>query len=84
MNIRFTKHAVEKIERIRKAGFSITKLDIISTIKQPLRTESRADDTTISSSLIDQTHILRVVYRIDHDIIVVITCYPGRRKAYGL
>ena len=84
MNIRFTKHAGEKLVRIRKSGFPVTQFDVISTIKQPLKTESRPDGIIIASRLIDQTHILRVVYRVERDIMIVITCYPARRKAYGL
>lgn len=86
MRYHFTKHAKEKFVRMRQAGFFITQRTITSTIAHPLKTEPRPDGTIIASSILDEQHVLRVVYRIEkiHAIIIVITFYPGRRKAYAL
>mgnify|MGYP001566104369 CR=1 FL=1 len=84
MSYYFTKHAKEKIIKTRNAGFLITVDTVKKTILKPIRVEDRYDGTQIASSLLNGSHILRVVYRVDGDIIVIITLYAGRRKAYGL
>lgn len=86
MRYHFTKHAKEKFIRMRQAGFKVTQHTVKTTIAHPIKTQPRSDGTIIASSLLDDQHVLRVVYRIDkiHAIIIVITFYPGRRKAYAL
>jgi hypothetical protein len=84
MRYHFTKHAQEKIERIRKAGFLITHSTVKQAISKPIRIEDRLDGTRIAMTFLNRNHVLRVVYRIDDDIIVIITLYPARRKAYGI
>jgi len=69
---------------MRKSGFLVTVDTIKKTVLKPLRVEDHYDGTHIASSFINKHHVLRVVYRVDGDIIVIITVYPGRRKAYGL
>ena len=54
------------------------------TVRSPVRIENRRDSTTIVTSIPWKRHVLRVVYRRDGDIIVIITLYPGRKKDYGL
>lgn len=80
----FTKHANTKLILVKQAGFNITKTKVKQTIFHPLRTEERNDGTFITTTLLDQDHVLRVVYRREDDIIVVITFYPGRRKSYAI
>jgi len=36
----------------------------------------------IAQKVIDDEHVLRVVYEIEGDEIVIVTFYPGRRKRY--
>ncbi len=84
MQFHFTKHAQEKIARIRQAGFLVTQLLVKEAISKPIRVEDRLDGTHIAMVILNSNHVLRVVYRIDGDIIVIITLYPGRRKAYGI
>lgn len=84
MRFHFTKHAKEKFLKIKKSGFIINKIQVKQTVLSPLKVEERSDYTHIASTLIDDTHVLRVVYRCENDIIVVITFYPGRRKAHEI
>jgi len=84
MQFHFTKHAKNKFTKVRKSGFLITQKQVKKTISNPLKTEDRPDGTIISTTLLDKTHVLRVVYRIESDIIIIITFYPGRRKAYEI
>jgi hypothetical protein len=55
-----------------------------TAVLKPIRIESRLDGTNIAMVYLNKIHVLRVVYRVDSDIIIVITIYPGRRKAYGI
>ncbi|KKR72375.1 MAG: hypothetical protein UU14_C0006G0014 [Candidatus Roizmanbacteria bacterium GW2011_GWB1_40_7] len=82
MSFRFTKHVSQKIFRIQRYGFPVNKTFIKQTIQNPVRVEERSDGTKIATSILDEQHCLRVVYRTEDDIIIIITCYPGRRKAY--
>lgn len=84
MNFRFTKHSLEKFVNTRKAGFRFTKKQIKNTILNPFKTEIRNDNTRIAMTIVDEKHVLRVVYRSENDIIVIITFYPGRKKAYEI
>lgn len=84
MQIHFTKHAKEKIKLLQKYGFKISKVFVRLIIQSPLRIENRNDATTIANGEFDENHIIRIVHRHEGDRIIVITLYPGRRKAYGL
>lgn len=82
MRFHFTHHAKGKFKKTREAGFKITQTQVKKTVKFPLKREDRFDGTFIATSLVDRSHVLRVVYKLKGDIIVIITFYPGRRKAY--
>ena len=84
MRFRFTKHVSEKLILLKRFRFKITKKQIKETINNPLKVEDKDTDLHIATSLLDENHVLRVVYRFESDIIVIITCYPGRRKAYEI
>ncbi len=84
MRFHFTKHAKRKFLRIRKSGFSVTKRQVQEAVAVPQRVEDRYDGTYVAMSVIDKFHVLRVVHRTEGDIIVIITFYPGRRKAYEI
>ena len=81
MKHKFTKHVIEKISLMKKYGFSVDQEKIISTIKKPIKKEIK-NETFIATSILDKTHVLRVVYRKEDDIIIIITIYPGRIKSY--
>lgn len=84
MRFRFTNHAVNKFLIIKRSGFKITRTKVKNTVKLPLKVETKSDGTFIATSLIDASHVFRVVYRVEGAIIVIITFYPGRRKAYEI
>lgn len=84
MNVRFTHHAKQKIQLLQTYSFHITTSSIENILRNPQHIEDKTDGTHIAMSLYDDTHVLRIVYRVEHDIIIVITCYPGRRKAYDI
>jgi len=66
---------------MKKYGFPVDQEKIILTIKKPVKKETKGE-TFIVTSILDKTHVLRVVYRQEDDIIIIITIYPGRIKSY--
>lgn len=84
MRFRFTKHARGKFKKIAIAGIEVTEKQVKRTVRSPIKLENRADGTYIAMRLLDENHVLRVIYRIADSTRVIITFYPGRRKAYGI
>lgn len=83
MRIVFTKHARKKFADLAKIGVKVLRKDVITTIKdaEHIDIESEAPKI-ISSRPTDKRHILRVVFKIENDIITVITFYPARKGRY--
>lgn len=84
MKIRYTKHAgIDKFAILSRHKVKVTKRQVRDTILYPDHVESGNDkDQRIASKTIDVNHVLRVVYRRDGDILVVITFYPARVGRY--
>lgn len=84
MLFRYTKHAIFKFDLLKKYRFLISKSLIESIIIKPAKLETKPDGTYIAMARYGRTHVLRVVYRIEHDTMVIITFYPGRKKSYEI
>ena len=84
MLFHFTKHAKDKFIKVRYAGFALSKKQVQETIQHPNKVEEKPDGTFIATKILDSIYILRVVYREEDDIIVIITFYPARRKDYEI
>ena len=80
----FTRHAKGKYDLVAKAGFKVSQYQVKKTVRKPDKIELRYDGTEIASLILNERHILRVVYRRERDIIIIITFYPARRKDYGI
>lgn len=83
MKIVYTKHVLQdSIPRFRRLGWIITKTKIKQTVTKPKwRGITRSNQPT-AMSLMDKTHILRVIFEKNHDIIRVITAHIARRGTY--
>jgi hypothetical protein len=81
--VRFTKHAVEKLEMVKHYGFEISKGQVIETVLNPRRLDRR-DEQYFAIKILDSRYALRVVYEKRKDYLVVITFYPVRRERYGI
>lgn len=84
MRFRFTRHAKQKLLLHKKYGFHITRRMVHDAVLQPIRVDTRPDGTLVANASLDEKLIIRVAHRYEGDIIVIITVYPGRKKAYGL
>ena len=81
--IRFTKHAREKFEFVKRYGFSIDEKKVVEAIQNPTRIEQKSGQYFVNK-ILDAKYALRVVYEKRKDYLVVITFYPVRRERYGL
>ena len=83
MKIVFTKHVLEKkIPLIRSLGWDITKAKIRQAIKKPKWRGTTKHGQPTVMILVDEGHILRIVFEKESDIIRVITVHIARRGTY--
>ena len=84
MKIAFTKHAaIDKFKMLQRHNFKANKNSIRKVIENPEHEDKDSDKpNVIASKSIDSKHILRVVYKIEGDIITVITFYPAEKGRY--
>ncbi|MBI4050522.1 MAG: DUF4258 domain-containing protein [Candidatus Doudnabacteria bacterium] len=80
--IYFTKHATNKFEILRRHKVYVSEAQVIETISSPDLTDESRLPLLIAQKALDQTHVLRVVYKQENGMIRVITFYPGRKSQY--
>lgn len=79
----FTSHALNKITLLKQHGFIVSKIKIKDTLIEPDNLDALSDEPNfIASKDFDETHILRVVYKIENGIIKLITFYPAEKGRY--
>lgn len=80
MTVRYTKHALRKFKDLDVLGVRVTKRLIRSILINPYTVDAESDrPNSIASGVFDDRHLLRIVYRNEDGIIVVITFYPVRK-----
>ena len=82
MNIRFTSHAKDKFLILKKHGFYVSEEIVVDTVLNPDKVDIGKKGRLIAQKVIDEKHVLRVVYEEKNNEIVIVTFYPGRRKRY--
>lgn len=80
---RFTKHARNKFELLRKYGFDVTAAAVKETIANPSRVDARSDQL-LALKPINREYALRVVYKTVNNNIVVVTFYPVKRERFNV
>lgn len=80
--IKFSDHALLKIEILRGHGITIEEDFINGAFEQPDKINRGYKDRFIIQEKWDEEHVLRVVYEEYTDHILIITLYPGRRERY--
>jgi len=78
--IGYTKHAKEKFKILKSQGFIIKRKLVEDAIKFPERVYDSQEPLLIAEKSIDETHILKVVFKKEGGIIKIITFYPTRKK----
>lgn len=83
MKIVFTRHAENKIKDLGNLGIIIKKSALENVLRYPIHLETESDyPNKIASGKFGKNRILRVVYRKESDIIIVITFYPAKKDRY--
>lgn len=84
MKIVFTVHAIyDTFAKVESFGWKITEKRVKDTVKHPKWTGVTKTGEETAMSLVDEKHILRVIFRRERDIIVVVTFHIARRGKYG-
>lgn len=81
MAVRFSRHALEKLQILARHGVEVSEVDVIAAVTEPDVVDD-AKFPMIAQRRMGERHVLRVVFRREGDEIVVITVYPGRRQRY--
>lgn len=83
MKIEFSWHVLsDTLPKFKLLGWNITKSKIRQTINQPKWIGMTRYGQPAVMGLMDDDHILRVVFEREDDIIKVITVYIARRGKY--
>lgn len=79
--IRFSDHARLKMEILASHNVHIDQDFVVGTVRSPDKIAIE-EDKLIAQKRLDETLVLRVVYREFNAFILIITLYPGRRSRY--
>jgi len=82
MRIVFTKHAEDKFSVLRKYGVLISRRKVIETVESPELVDHSRRPLVIFQSVLNKSHVLRVVCRRTIDGVLIITFYPGKKSQY--
>lgn len=82
MKIRFTAHAQHKFATLRRHGVLVSRRQVVQAVEHPDRIDHSRLPLLIAQRGLGNAHVLRVVYRIENETIVIITFYPGRKSQY--
>ena len=80
--IRLSQHAELKLKILANHGMTVPTEFVADTIHSPDSVEEAEDNKLIAQKRLDESRVLRVVYREFKAFVVVITLYPGRRSRY--
>jgi hypothetical protein len=71
-----------KLQILRKHGFYIEEKDIIDAVRHPDRVLRGSRGRLIAQKIYDEKHLIRVIYEVSDENILVVTFYPARRERY--
>lgn len=80
--IHFTKHAIEKFSILKERGFVVSRNDIVATVTRPDIIDRSRYPLLIAQAPFDKNRVLRVVYKEEYGVKIIITFYPGRKNQY--
>ena len=82
MTVCFTRYAELKFEVLETHGFKVMERQVEDAVTTPEKVTPGKKGRLIAQRAISETHLLRVVYEQDKDVITVVTFYPARRRRY--
>lgn len=83
MKIRYTRHALEKFKVLERHGVRVRKSFVSQTIESPeLEDNVLRAPLKIAVGKIDEDHYLRIIYKQEKKVRVIITFFPVRKGRY--
>ena len=83
MKIVFSRHAEEKFGILEHHGWEIERTAVEEAVRNPSVLDRSRTPLMVAQIPLDETHVLRVVYKQRGDELFIITFYPGRTNQYG-
>jgi len=83
LDIRFTRHALNKFKLLNRYGFNLTEDSVVEAVRNPHRIDER-NGQRLALMALDNVYALRVVYEERNEYYLIITFYPVRRSRFGL
>ena len=80
--LRFSDHARAKIEILRRHGLALNEEQVTAVVGNPDAVFDSFSGRKVAQGPLDERRVLRVVYEVRVDRILVVTFYPGERKRY--
>jgi uncharacterized DUF497 family protein len=78
----FSLHALNKIQILSSHNIFVNKDLITKIIIKPDRVESGYKNRLVAQGVLDDKHLLRIVFEESEEEIKIITMYPARRSRY--
>jgi uncharacterized DUF497 family protein len=78
----FSLHALNKIQILSSHNIFVNKDLITKIIIKPDRVESGYKNRLVALGVLDDKHLLRIVFEESEEEIKIITMYPARRSRY--
>lgn len=78
----FSSHAERKFDILKQHGFYISKTTIIAALERPDKVEQGYRGRKIAQMVLDEEHVIRIIFEDIHDTLKVVTFYPARRERY--
>lgn len=78
----FSLNSINKIQILSKHQIFVDENLITKIITKPDRIESGYKNRLVAQGVLDDEHVLRIVYEENEKEIKIITIYPGRRSRY--
>ncbi len=82
MRIIYGKHAREKLSILKAHGLNITEELVADTLLHADEVVVGLRGRLIAQKVLNERHVLRVVYVKEENQIRVVTVYPARRERY--
>ena len=82
--IRFTDHALDKLKEERERGFDVDEDLAIEIVPRPYQVAPARTGRKFGQSLIDERHLLRVLFEEEGDGLVIVTVYIAAREQYEI
>lgn len=78
----FSSHAESKFDILKQHGFDISKTVIIAALERPDKVEPGYRGRKIAQMVLDEEHVIRIIFEDFNDTLKVVTFWPARRERY--